>query len=230
LGIKLLNDQYCDEIKSGKHFTKNFFSEKECQHDNLSLLAMDNCSLLNQISISTIKQKTQVSAEGWSDFNLGIATESEMDENSQNELNRAQISDEQYSDHFESLPLGSQPSNDFNEDEKNNSMKNESLRNMMSILNEINQSIKVKKDIIRDLEHSEKYFDNLQDNLEIIQTEIRGLAYTHHIAKSSSCDKQVLTNGISTNRNKLREIFKPLKRVKSESKQLQNPENNIINN
>lgn len=99
---------------------------------------------------------------------------------------------------------------------------------MMGILNEINQSIKVKKDLIRDLEHSEKQFDKLQDNLEIIETEIRGLAYTNHVTKSSSCDKQVLTYGHFTNRNKLREIFKPIKRVKSENKQIEKSEINNL--
>jgi hypothetical protein len=55
---------------------------------------MDNCTLMNQISISTIKQKT-TSAEGCSD-SLGITYESDFDDNiNSNELNIAQISDEQ---------------------------------------------------------------------------------------------------------------------------------------
>lgn len=61
---------------------------------------MDSNSLMNQISISTIKPITHVSAEGWSDdCHLGMTNESDVDKNSQNELNRAQITDEQYSDH-----------------------------------------------------------------------------------------------------------------------------------
>lgn len=47
---------------------------------------------------------------------------------------------------------------------------------MTSILNEINQNIKVKMDLIKNLEYSEHYFDKLQNNIDIIQTEIRGLS------------------------------------------------------
>jgi hypothetical protein len=41
-------------------------------------------------------------------------------------------------------------------DELDNSKNNASLKNMMCILNEINQNINIKKNLIRDLEHSEQ--------------------------------------------------------------------------